>query len=147
MKYYIVALLAVLSLLPPTANAATSPPGICSIVYGPKAIPNDPEHSAMVANLDIAPGRIANWHTHPGPEYMSITYGSGWLEIEGHPNVNMHTGGLYYVPANVSHRAHNGSKSAHLRWTSFYVLNTGGHTHTVLTKGSNTWTPGCSHRV
>jgi quercetin dioxygenase-like cupin family protein len=146
MKYFILATLAALALAPAAVSAAT-PPGTCSIVYGPKAIPNDSQHNAFVVNMDIAPGRIANWHTHPGAEYMAITSGSGWLEIDGQPKVNLQTGHTYAVAPNVSHRAHNGNTTNHLTWTSFYVLNPSSHSHTVLTKGSTAWTPGCVHRI
>jgi quercetin dioxygenase-like cupin family protein len=146
MKYFIFAMLAALALAPAAAAAAT-PPGTCSVAYGPQAIPGDAIHSAVVTNMDIAPGRTANWHVHPGPEYLSVVSGSGWLEVEGERKINLRPGRAYEIAPNVSHRAHNGSKTTDLKWTGFIVLNTGGHTHTVLTKGSGPWTPGCAQRI
>lgn len=146
MKKYLVAIALSLAFAPAVAAAAT-PPGTCGIVYGPKAIPGDSAHNAVMIHMDIAPSRVANWHAHPGAEYVSIVSGSGWLETEGRPRVDVHPGGAYAIAPNVVHRLHNTSASNHLVWTGFVVLPAGEHTHTVLKKGSGPWTPGCSAHI
>lgn len=150
MKRFTIAILSLLALAPAVALAApksATPPGTCAIAYGPKAIPGDAIHSAVVLHMDIAPGRVANWHTHPMAEYMAVDSGSGWLEIEGQPRVALKTGGVYAIEPEVAHRAHNLSATSHLTWTGFLVGKTGGHVHTMLKKGAGPWTPGCATRI
>lgn len=150
MKRYAIALLALLALAPAAAPAApkhATPPGTCAIVYGPQAIPGDSSQQALILHMDIAPGRTANWHSHPGAEYMSVVSGSGWLEVQGKPNERITPGGVYTIAPNAVHRAHNASSTSDLRWTGFLVLDNRAHQHTLLKNGAGPWTPGCSSRI
>jgi quercetin dioxygenase-like cupin family protein len=149
MKRFFVPLVALLALVPAAAFAApkAAAPGTCAIAFGPNAIPGDAIHSAVVLHMDIAPGRVANWHTHPGAEYMAVDSGSGWLEVQGQPRTALKPGGVYAIDPNVPHRAHNSSATGHLTWTGFLVGKTGEHVHTVLKKGAGPWTPGCATRI
>lgn len=141
-------MLSLLALLPAAAPAApATPPGTCAIAFGPAAIPNDAAHQAVVIHMDIAPGRTANWHSHPGAEYVSVTSGSGWLETQGRPRVEMKPGGVYAIAPKVVHRAHNASTANHLVWIGFFVDKVGSHIHTMLHKGAGLWTPGCPSRI
>jgi quercetin dioxygenase-like cupin family protein len=144
MRIFFCTILALFAVAPATAQTAKTPPGTCAIVFGPQPIPQDAAHQAFAIHMDIAPGRVANWHTHPAAEYIGVTSGTGWLEIQGKPRVELVPGHVYAVAPGVLHRAHNTSASAHLIWTGFFVGRTGGKTHTVLKNGAGPWTPGCA---
>jgi quercetin dioxygenase-like cupin family protein len=148
MKRLSLFMLSLLALVPAAAPAApATAPGTCAIAYGPAAIPNDAAHQAVVIRMDIAPGRTANWHSHPGAEYVSVTSGSGWLETQGAPRVEMKPGGVYAIAPKTVHRAHNASATNHLVWTGFFVDKMGSHQHTMLHDPAGKWTPGCPTRI
>lgn len=132
--------------VPLVANAqAATPPGTCAIAYTAQPIPGDPGHQAFAIDMKIAPGRTANFHTHSAAEYMSVTSGTGWLEIAGKPAIKLAPGNVYMIAPKTMHRAHNSSTTEPLTWTGFFVGKAGEKTHTTLqTKNMKMWTPGCA---
>lgn len=129
------------------APAAKTPPGTCSIAFGPQAIPGDSGHTTTVIHMNIAPGRTANWHTHSGVEYLNVNSGSGSVEFERRPSVALSPGKVVMIPANTAHRIHNGSATQHITWSVFLVSPVGRHDYTTLRHNDTAWTPGCPRRL
>lgn len=70
---------------------------------------------------EIAPGASSGKHYHPGPEVAYVLEGSGTLEKEGHPPMNVKAGNsLGYIPAKHVHEAKNASTSE--PWKLLVVL-------------------------
>src|SRR5262249_16927062 len=92
------ALLAVVSWLAPQT------PGLTRTVV----LKNDvsvPGREAVVANVEVAPGAIAGWHTHPGDEISYIIEGEAWLLVAGQPPRKVSAGQAFVVPAGTVHSA------------------------------------------
>ena len=72
-----------------------------------KADVSVPGREAVVARVEIAPGGIAGWHTHPGDEISYIMEGSATLMIAGQPPRQVSAGEGFVIPAGVVHNAKN----------------------------------------
>ena len=48
-----------------------------------KADVSVPNREAVVARIEVAPGSVAGWHTHPGDEIGYVTEGEATLMIAG----------------------------------------------------------------
>ena len=66
-----------------------------------------PGREAVVARVEIAPGGVAGWHTHPGDEISYITDGAATLQVAGQPTRQVAAGEGFVIPGGVVHNAKN----------------------------------------
>jgi quercetin dioxygenase-like cupin family protein len=66
-----------------------------------------PNRQAVVARVEIAPGGVAGWHTHPGDEISYVMEGEAVLLVAGQPPRQVAAGQAFVVPAGVVHSARN----------------------------------------
>ena len=72
-----------------------------------KADVSVPGREAVVARVEIAPGGIAGWHTHPGDEISYVLDGAATLMVAGQPPRQVAAGEGFVIPAGVVHSAKN----------------------------------------
>jgi quercetin dioxygenase-like cupin family protein len=89
-----------------------------------KADVSVPGREAVIAKVEVAPGGVAGWHTHPGDEISYITEGEATLMVAGQPNRKVAAGEGFVVPAGVVHNARNDS-TAPVRLVGVYVVEKG----------------------
>jgi quercetin dioxygenase-like cupin family protein len=83
-----------------------------------------PGREAVVARVEIAPGGMAGWHTHPGDEISYVTEGEATLMIAGQPPRKVAPGEAFVIPAGVVHNAGNEGASP-TRLVGVYVIEKG----------------------
>jgi quercetin dioxygenase-like cupin family protein len=89
-----------------------------------KADVSVPGREAVVARIEIAPGGVAGWHTHPGDEITYLMEGEVEVMIAGQPSKVFKPGEAFVIPAGTVHNARNpGSGPAKLAGT--YVVEKG----------------------
>ena len=66
-----------------------------------------PGREAITAVGEFQPGASPGRHTHPGEEISYVLEGSVMLEQEGKPNVAVHAGEAFLIPAGIVHNATN----------------------------------------
>lgn len=49
------------------------------------------------------PGSRMNWHAHPKGQMLIITYGKGYIQVEGQPKHLLTAGDVVFVPAGKMH--------------------------------------------
>jgi quercetin dioxygenase-like cupin family protein len=74
-----------------------------------KADVSVPGREAVIARVEIAPGGVAGWHTHPGDEISYLQEGEAELMVAGQPNRIVKAGEGFVIPAGVVHNAKNSS--------------------------------------
>lgn len=74
-----------------------------------KADVSVPGREAVVARVEVAPGGVAGWHTHPGDEISYVMEGEAMLLVAGQPPRKVAAGEGFVVPAGVVHSARNDS--------------------------------------
>jgi quercetin dioxygenase-like cupin family protein len=89
-----------------------------------KADVSVPNREAVVARVEIAPGGVAGWHTHPGDEISYIMEGEGTLMIAGQPPRKVTAGQGFVIPAGVVHNARNDGATA-TKLVGVYVVEKG----------------------
>jgi len=89
-----------------------------------KADVSVPGREAVVARVEIAPGGVAGWHTHPGDEISYVTDGEATLMIAGQPPRKVAAGEGFVIPAGVVHNAKNDSAAA-VKLIGVYVVEKG----------------------
>jgi quercetin dioxygenase-like cupin family protein len=89
-----------------------------------KADVSVPNREAVVARVEVAPGGVAGWHTHPGDEISYVTEGEATLMIAGQPPRKVAAGEGFVIPAGVVHNARNGGATA-VRLVGVYVVEKG----------------------
>jgi quercetin dioxygenase-like cupin family protein len=89
-----------------------------------KADVSVPGREAVVARVEIAPGGVAGWHTHPGDEISYIMEGSATLMLAGQPPRQVSAGEGFVIPAGVVHNARNDGTSA-TKLVGVYVVEKG----------------------
>jgi len=89
-----------------------------------KADVSVPGREAVVARVEIAPGGVAGWHTHPGDEISYIMEGTATLMLAGQPPRQVSAGEGFVIPAGVVHNARNDGASA-TRLVGVYVVEKG----------------------
>lgn len=57
--------------------------------------------------VDFDPGVTSPKHSHPGVEVAHVLAGTFEYQLEGRPNVTLHTGDSLLIPAGVAHVAKN----------------------------------------
>ena len=83
-----------------------------------------PGREAVVAKVEIAPGVVVGWHTHPGDEISYIQEGETELMVAGQPSRIVKAGEGFVIPAGIVHGAKNvGSTSVKL--VGVYVIEKG----------------------
>jgi quercetin dioxygenase-like cupin family protein len=80
-----------------------------------------PGREAVVARVEVAPGGVAGWHTHPGDEISYVMEGEATLMIAGQPDRKVAAGGGFVIPAGVVHNAKN-EGAAPVKLVGVYVV-------------------------
>jgi len=83
-----------------------------------------PGREAVVARVEIAPGGIAGWHTHPGDEVSYVMDGEATLMIAGQPPRKVKAGEGFVIPAGTVHNAKNEGAAA-VKLVGVYVIEKG----------------------
>ncbi len=89
-----------------------------------KADVSVPNREAVVARVEVAPGAVAGWHTHPGDEISYVMEGQAVLLMAGQAPRTVSAGEAFVVPAGVVHSARNEGKVA-AKLVGVYVLEKG----------------------
>jgi quercetin dioxygenase-like cupin family protein len=89
-----------------------------------KADVSVPGREAVVARVEIAPGGVAGWHTHPGDEISYVSEGEATLMVAGQAPRKVTAGEGFVIPAGVVHNAKNESGTA-VRLVGVYVVEKG----------------------
>jgi quercetin dioxygenase-like cupin family protein len=89
-----------------------------------KADVSVPGREAVIARVEVAPGGVAGWHTHPGDEISYVAEGEATLMIAGQPPRKVSAGDGFVIPAGVVHNAKNETASA-VRLVGVYVVEKG----------------------
>jgi quercetin dioxygenase-like cupin family protein len=79
---------------------------------------------AVVARVEVAPGGVAGWHTHPGDEISYVMEGDVTLMVAGQPPRKVAAGEGFVIPAGVVHNAKNDSATA-VKLVGVYVVEKG----------------------
>lgn len=66
-----------------------------------------PGREAVIAKVELAPGKSAGRHTHPGEEISYVLEGEGEILIDGQPVQKVKAGDSFIIPAGAIHDAHN----------------------------------------
>ena len=63
------------------------------------------EDPARVASavVTFAPGARTAWHTHPLGQTLIVTAGTGWVQTDGGPRVDIHPGDVIWFPPGEKH--------------------------------------------
>ena len=72
-----------------------------------KADVSVPGREAVVARVEVAPGGVAGWHTHPGDEVSYVVDGELTLMVAGQAPRKVAAGEGFVIPAGVVHNAKN----------------------------------------
>ena len=83
-----------------------------------------PDQEAVLAKVEIAPGGVAGWHTHPGDEISYVSEGEATLMIAGQPPRKVVAGLGFVIPAGTVHNAKNDG-AAPVRLLGVYVVRKG----------------------
>ena len=83
-----------------------------------------PGREAVIARVEVAPGGVAGWHTHPGDEISYIAEGEAMLLIAGQAPRKVAAGEGFVIPAGVVHNARNDS-AAPVKLVGVYVVEKG----------------------
>lgn len=89
-----------------------------------KADVSVPGREAVVARVEVAPGGVAGWHTHPGDEISYVMEGESTLLVAGQPPRQVKAGEGFVIPAGVVHNARNDS-AAPVKLVGVYVVEKG----------------------
>ena len=89
-----------------------------------KADVSVPGREAVFARVEVAPGGVAGWHTHPGDEISYVTEGEATLMVAGQPPRKVTAGEGFVIPAGVVHNAKNDSGTA-VKLVGVYVVEKG----------------------
>ena len=67
----------------------------------------DPKKTVFLANITFEPGCRNNWHIHKstkgGGQILKCTAGEGWYQEEGKGRIELKSGLVITIPANVKH--------------------------------------------
>ena len=83
-----------------------------------------PGREAVIARVEVAPGGVAGWHTHPGDEISYIAEGEAMLLVAGQAPRKVAAGEGFVIPAGVVHNARNDS-AAPVKLVGVYVVDKG----------------------
>lgn len=91
------------------------------VTRGDVSVPN---REAVIARVEVAPGGVAGWHTHPGDEISYVIEGEATLLIAGQPPRKVPAGAGFVIPAGVVHNARNDGATA-TKLVGIYVVEKG----------------------
>jgi quercetin dioxygenase-like cupin family protein len=83
-----------------------------------------PNREAVIARVEVAPGGVAGWHTHPGDEISYVVEGEATLMIAGQAPRKVAAGQGFVIPAGVVHNAKNDGATA-IKLVGVYVVEKG----------------------
>lgn len=83
-----------------------------------------PDREAVIARVEVAPGGVAGWHTHPGDEISYVSEGEATLMIAGQPPRKVAAGEGFVIPAGVVHNAKNDGATS-VKLVGVYVVEKG----------------------
>lgn len=83
-----------------------------------------PGREAVIAKVEVAPGGVSGWHTHPGDEISYVNEGETELMVAGQANRVVKAGEGFVIPAGVAHNARNAGAVA-AKLTGVYVVEKG----------------------
>ena len=89
-----------------------------------KADVSVPGREAVVARVEVAPGGVAGWHTHPGDEISYVIEGESTLLVAGQAPRKVAAGESFVIPAGVVHSARNDGATP-IRLVGVYVVEKG----------------------
>ena len=89
-----------------------------------KADVSVPGREAVIARVEVAPGGVAGWHTHPGDEISYVAEGESMLLVAGQAPRKVSAGEAFVIPAGVVHNARNDS-AAPVKLVGIYVVEKG----------------------
>lgn len=89
-----------------------------------KADVSVPGREAVVARVEVAPGGVAGWHTHPGDEISYVMEGEATLLVAGQAPRQVKAGEGFVIPAGVVHNAKNDG-AAPIKLVGVYVVEKG----------------------
>jgi quercetin dioxygenase-like cupin family protein len=91
------------------------------VTKGDVSVPN---REGVVARVELAPGAVVGWHTHPGDEVSYVTDGELTLLVAGQPSRKVAAGEGFVIPAGVVHNAKNEGNST-TKVTVVYIVEKG----------------------
>jgi quercetin dioxygenase-like cupin family protein len=80
-----------------------------------------PGREAVIARVEVAPGAVAGWHTHPGDEVSYVAEGEVILMVAGQPPRKVAAGDGFVIPAGTVHNARNEGATA-VKLVGVYVV-------------------------
>ena len=89
-----------------------------------KADVSVPGREAVVARVEVAPGGVAGWHTHPGDEISYVIEGESTLLVAGQAPRKVAAGESFVIPAGVVHSARNDGATP-IKLVGVYVVEKG----------------------
>ena len=89
-----------------------------------KADVSVPNREAVIARVEVAPGGVAGWHTHPGDEISYVMEGEATLLVAGQPPRKVAAGDAFVIPAGTVHNAKNDGAVA-IKLVGVYVVEKG----------------------
>lgn len=89
-----------------------------------KADVSVPGREAVVARVEVAPGGVVGWHTHPGDEISYVMDGDVMLMVAGQAPRTVKAGEGFVIPAGVVHNAKNDGATA-VKLAGVYVVEKG----------------------
>jgi quercetin dioxygenase-like cupin family protein len=119
----IIAAFAAVGLLAFASVILAQNPGLTRTIVT-KADVSVPNREAVIARVEVAPGGVAGWHTHPGDEISYVSEGEATLLIAGQPPRKIAAGEGFVIPAGVVHNAKNESATA-VKLVGVYVVEKG----------------------
>lgn len=111
------------SLLGLATAAMAQAPGLTRTVVG-KADVSVPGREAVVARVEVAPGAMAGWHSHPGDEISYVLEGEVTVLMAGQAPRKVVAGESFVVPGGTVHNAMNNS-AAPVKLVGVYVVDKG----------------------
>lgn len=66
-----------------------------------------PNHEAIIAHVELAPGAFGGRHSHAGEEISYIIEGQLDVLIDGKPDQHLKAGQGFIIPAGAIHNPHN----------------------------------------
>ena len=72
------------------------------MVVAPLYAPNE-STSSSGALVTFEPGARSAWHTHPAGQVLIVTSGTGWVQEEGGPKIEVKPGDVIRTPPGVKH--------------------------------------------
>ena len=97
--------------------------GLTRTVVG-KADVSVPGREAVVARVEVAPGAMAGWHSHPGDEISYVMEGEVTVLMAGQPPRKVVAGESFVIPGGTVHNAMN-SSTAPVKLVGVYVVEKG----------------------